>query len=1425
MVLLTALLKFLTKRKPVTQLGKGPIIWFYLWILHSVIPIIAQSVLWLDTAKEVWDDLKERFAQGDIFRIADLRGEIYSMKQGDLSVNEYFTRFKLLWDELLNLLPLPTCLCEQRCRCGLLTKIQERHQQELVTTFLRGLSDIYGGVKSQIMVMTPLPKVGRVCSLIQQQEREVFHGSTGLGRTEDSSSMVLAAGPPVLSDGSTKIPDGCFDVGVNSDIGVESKVNAIISSGNPQNSHLPAGAQPSKMKSAIYTTFRPMQDDDNGKHSSLYTDWIFDTGATDHIINSVTGIFNSFRVQNVSVVLPTGIKEVVTHIGSVITEQISLKGVLCVPSFELNLISMGKGRKEIGLAKEDKRLYRLLLNKREMNANYPRSFVTSSTQVDDHTRMTWVCLMKAKAETCTCLQNFIQYVATQFSMCVRVIRTDNGLEFKMKEFYASKGIEHQTSCVETPQQNSVVERKHQHILNVARALRFQASLPESLWTDCIAHAVYLINTFNRLPSPVIANRTPFEILFGKAANYDNLQVFGCLAYATTKRVNRHKFAPRARPCVFLGFERGMKGYKLYDLYNRKIFVSRDVLFYETRFPFAAANPNWDCLECKSTQIGSLPIASFSGSSSFPSSNDITKPAPFDFSTQNEPSLVGRVQQEAPDTAVTENLVEHETTNNENGDTLVGNESDDIFADSHTNQLVLHDDHPSASTNQTNILDGNESNDISAYSHTNQLVLHDDHPSASTNQTNILEQSTIDIGQTNASGSPIPILRRSTHTRTKPSYLKDYHCHLVRYDLSSSCVQLRNTPHLLQHVISYDKLSPVHKRFVLATSSVVEPKNYNETVCLKCWRDAMQAELDALHANNTWVLTTLPQHKQPIGCKWVYRTKFRADGSVERYKARLVAKGYTQTPGLDYLHTYSPVAKVTTIRTFLAVTAIKGWHIHQLDVNNAFLHGDLYEEVYMSLPPGVEPEKPGQICKLVKSLYGLKQASRQWNEKLTEELVHQGFLQASSDHSLFTRGSGESFIALLVYVDDIVVASSDFCQIQELKNHLHTTFGIKDLGSLKYFLDLEVARSHEGINLCQRKYALELRIIRKLLYLTITRPDISFVTQQLSQFLDAPTDVHLQATHRVLRYIKGSPGQGILFSANSTLQIRGFSYSDWGTCLKTRRSVTGYCIFLGESLISWKSKKQETVSKSSSETEYRALAATSCEIQWLLFLLADLGITLSTTSVLFSDSQSALAIAENPVFHERTKHIEIDCHFVRERIKKGILKVLHVSSGNQLADCFTKPHAPRSLVSFKSKLGLNTRDMVALSDAHTLGQAQCFQFRDRIYGNGIDIDAGFASTRRRQCPKDTGNGNLAALDLVTPNSFDNNYYKNLLQKKGLLQSDQVLFSGGATDSIVSEYANSPRAFQADFVSAMIKMSEIQPLTSQNGIIRKVCGALN
>lgn len=206
--------------------------------------------------------------------------------------------------------------------------------------------------------------------------------------------------------------------------------------------------------------------------------------------------------------------------------------------------------------------------------------------------------------------------------------------------------------------------------------------------------------------------------------------------------------------------------------------------------------------------------------------------------------------------------------------------------------------------------------------------------------------------------------------------------------------------------------PTHKPFVLSLSQETEPTTYTQAIKIPCWKEAMATEIQALEANQTWDLVPLPPDKRPIGCKWVYKIKRHAYGSIERYKARLAVKGYTQQPGIDFLDTFSPVAKLTTIRTLLAVAAAKGWHLHQLDINNAFLHGNLKEEVYMSLPPGVHGSQPNQVCRLKKSLYGLKQASqasRQWNFKLTEALKTYGFVQAHSDSSLFFKHTGSSFI--------------------------------------------------------------------------------------------------------------------------------------------------------------------------------------------------------------------------------------------------------------------------------------------------------------------------------------------------------------------------------------------------------------------------------
>lgn len=493
---------------------------------------------------------------------------------------------------------------------------------------------------------------------------------------------------------------------------------------------------------------------------------------------------------------------------------------------------------------------------------------------------------------------------------------------------------------------------------------------------------------------------------------------------------------------------------------------------------------------------------------------------------------------------------------------------------------------------------------------------------------------------------------------------------------------------------------------------------------------MAAELRALEHNRTWTIVPLPPGKKPIGCKWVYRVKFLADGSVERYKARFVAKGYTQQAGIDYLYTFSPIAKLVTVKVILALAAVHGWSLFHLDIDNAFLHGELEEDVYMDLPPGFTGEGEistmvNPVCKLNKSLYGLKQASRKWFEKFSSVLVQFGFAKSASDHSLFILHRGNKCLFVVVYVDDLLIASNDDILVEEFKKFLGEHFKFKDLGPLKYFLGLEIARSPSGISLCQRKYALDLlsdtgllgckaaatpldaavslsqeggsplvdpspyrRLIGKLLYLSLTRPDLCFAVHKLSQFLAQPCDHHLNAAIRVLKYIKGTAEQGIFFSSSSSLSLKVFADADWASCPDTRRSVSGFCCFLGDSLISWKSKKQSVISRSSAEAEYRSMANATCEVVWIVTLLKELGFPHLQPAALYCDNQAALHIASNPVFHERTKHIELDCHLVREKLIGGVIKPLHVPADSQLADILTKAlHVPlfRSMV---VKMGLH-----------------------------------------------------------------------------------------------------------------------------------------
>ena len=338
---------------------------------------------------------------------------------------------------------------------------------------------------------------------------------------------------------------------------------------------------------------------------------------------------------------------------------------------------------------------------------------------------------------------------------------------------------------------------------------------------------------------------------------------------------------------------------------------------------------------------------------------------------------------------------------------------------------------------------------------------------------------------------------------------------------------------------------------------------------------MQNEIRALENNDTWTMEDLPSGKKALGSQWVYRIKYKSDGSIERLKSRLVVLGNHQQEGIDYNETFAPVAKMVTVRAFLAIVASKNWELHQMDVHNAFLHGDLDEEVYMRLPPGFESSSPNKVCRLRKSLYGLKQAPRCWFAKLVSALKDYGFLQSYSDYSLFTYTRGSVQINVLVYVDDLILSGNDSAALQTFKHYLSDCFHMKDLGSLKYFLGIEVARSATGIFLCQRKYTLDIvnetgllgskpvgfpieqnhklslatgallsdpesyrRLVGRLIYLAVTRPDLAYSVHILSQFMHEPRTDHWEAALRVVRYLKGTPGHGILLRSDSELTLQG-----------------------------------------------------------------------------------------------------------------------------------------------------------------------------------------------------------------------------------------------------------------------------------------------
>lgn len=1002
------------------------------WITRTLSPSIAQSTIHIENSKSLWDHLKNRFSKGDHFRFSDLLQDLHSIKQGDKSVSDFFTAWSILWEELEVLRPITDCSCSSSSECSLQKLMLGYRSSEALTCFLKGLSDNYNTVKTQILMMDPLPDITTAFSLILQQERQIsgpcvdakvlmnssIHGTSnanprnGLGRGKGRGSGRGRGGAPqrqcTFCNRLGHTVDHCyfkhgFPPGYSPGYKNTKSINSSITdddSGSAPNDHsspksnpsdgnvsqftadqinqlkllLQQSAsfsenqcQPTNQISQIAGVSSNQQNSALGNISPNY--WILDTGATDHVTCNSKNFITYHEIKPIHVTLPNGNTVKATHSGTVhFTNEFKLFNVLYIPDFTLNIISVQQlitslnckltfvdskcdiqdpTSKMIGHAKLLNGLYHLQqpinnvkhsvlysLNSKSSHATFdlwhlrlghPSNNVLTHickhfpyvsfnsnkicdscylakqsrlpfyasntisdnafdlihmdiwgplshssihghkyflTIVDDCTRHTWIYLMKAKFETRKLMHDFVVLIKNQFDKVIKVIRTDNGVEFLYPEFYAKFGILHQTSCVETPQQNSIVERKHRHILNVTRCLLFHANLPKIFWSFAVKHAIYLIN---RLPSASIDNYSPYELLYKHLPVLNELKVFGSLCFVSTLHQHRTKLDPRSRKCLFLGYKFGTKGFICYDLHTREILVSRHVIFHENIFPYFSSNDssNSDLSSC----------------GDFGTFNFLLEPIKLDF---------------------------------------------------------VHSKLSNSNLNDINVMPTCDENNF-------------------------------------AHEEPFkpPSIRKSTRPKNLPVYLQDFHCNI----LNSSGTATNSTTDVvlypLSSVLSYKSFSSTHLKYIHAMTSAVEPQTYHEAIKSKDWVIAMQHEITALESNNTWELVDLPKDKHVIGCRWVYKIKHRADGTIERHKARLVAKGFTQLEGVDFLDTFSPVAKLTTVRLLLALAATNNWFLKQLDVSNAFLHGDLHEEVYMKLPPGYLSHNNNKVCRLKKIIVWFK----------------------------------------------------------------------------------------------------------------------------------------------------------------------------------------------------------------------------------------------------------------------------------------------------------------------------------------------------------------------------------------------------------------------------------------------------------------------
>ncbi|WVZ88337.1 hypothetical protein U9M48_034871 [Paspalum notatum var. saurae] len=520
--------------------------------------------------------------------------------------------------------------------------------------------------------------------------------------------------------------------------------------------------------------------------------------------------------------------------------------------------------------------------------------------------------------------------------------------------------------------------------------------------------------------------------------------------------------------------------------------------------------------------------------------------------------------------------------------------------------------------------------------------------------------------------------------------------------------------------AYSTMSPAW----LKRRMIIEPTTIDQALSDPDLVNAMHEELNNFTRNEVWTLEARPKGARVIGTKWIFRNKQDDEGNIVRNKARLVAKGYSQVEGIDFGEIFALVARLEAIQFLLAYASHHDMKLYQMDVKSAFLNGYINELVYVEQPPSFEdPSNPNHVYRLPKALYGLKQAPRAWYERLRDFLIEKGFTIGRVDTTLFTKKTDNDLFVCQVYVDDIIFGLTNEKYCKEFGNIMAKEFEMSMIGELTFFLGFQMKQLKEGTFIYQEKYTRDLlkrfkiddcksiettmatnaklkadesgikvdqtlyrSMIGSLLYLCASRPDIMFSVCLCAQFQADPKESHLTTVKRILRYLKHTPSIGLWYPKGASFELLGYSDSDFAGCRVECKSTPGGCYLLGRSLVSWSSKKQNCVSLSTAEAEYIAARSSCAQLLYMKQTLKDYGVELTRISLL-CDNESTVKLANNPVQHSRTKHIDIRHHFIRDHVGKGDILLRNVGTKEQLADIFTKPLYESNFCRLRSELNV------------------------------------------------------------------------------------------------------------------------------------------